>query len=98
MIPVPFTASWRWSSLYRWQRGSAEDKSLLAAWPLPRKAGWVDHVNTPLTERELSAVRRSVQRGNPFGGGDWSDRTIRRLGLESTIRPQGRPKKRKNGS
>jgi putative transposase len=83
---------WPWGSLYRWLRGSAEDKMLLAAWPLPRRPSWVEHVNTPLTEAELAAVRRSVLRGNPFGGEDWCGRTIRRLGLESTIRPQGRPK------
>jgi putative transposase len=88
---------WRWGSLHRWLRGSAEEKTLLAAWPLPRKASWVDQVNTPLTAGELAAVQRSVQRGSPFGGSEWSQRTTGRLGLESTVRPQGRPKK-KNGS
>jgi putative transposase len=89
---------WPWGSLYRWLRGSAEDRTLLSAWPLPRKASWVDHVNAAQTEAELTALRRSVERGSPFGGAPWSERTIRRLGLESTIRPQGRPKKSKNGS
>jgi putative transposase len=89
---------WRWGSLYRWLRGSVEDKALLAAWPLPRKPGWLDHVNKPLTPAELAAVHRSVQRGCPFGGDNWTKRTIRRLGLESTIRPPGRPKKPENGS
>ena len=84
---------WRWGSLYRWLRGSAEDKALLAPWPLSRKASWVAHVNTPHTEAELTALRRSVERGSPFGGEKWSMRTIQRLGLESTIRPRGRPKK-----
>ena len=28
---------WRWGSLYRWLRGSAADRELLAAWPLSRK-------------------------------------------------------------
>jgi REP-associated tyrosine transposase len=89
---------WRWGSLYRWLHGSAQDKALLAAWPLPRKPGWLDHVNTPLTPAELAAVQRSVQRGSPFGDDAWSSRTIGCLGLESTIRPQGRPKKSRNGS
>ena len=84
---------WRWGSLYRWLRGAAEDKALLDAWPLPRKPSWVTHVNDPLTEAELAAIRRCVQRGNPFGGEQWSERTIRRLGLESTLRPRGRPTK-----
>jgi REP-associated tyrosine transposase len=90
--------AWRWGSLYRWLRGSVEDKALLAPWPLSRKSGWVEHVNQPLTEAELRAVRRSVERGRPFGDAAWSDRAIRRLGLESTVRPPGRPKLNKNGS
>ena len=89
---------WRWGSLARWLRGSAEDKALLATWPLPRKGNWVDHVNAPQTESELRAVRRSVQRGSPFGDECWSQRAVRRLGLESTVRPQGRPKKVQIGS
>ena len=89
---------WRWGSLFRWQRNSAEDRQLLAAWPLPRQAGWIEHVNAPQTELELLAVRRSVQRGMPFGDEGWTQRAVRRLGLESTLRPRGRPKTRNNGS
>jgi putative transposase len=89
---------WRWGSLHRWKYGSAKAKTLLAAWPMPRWPGWVKHVNAEQTEAELAAVRRSVQRGNPFGAPSWSDDMVRRLGLESTLRPPGRPKKSKNGS
>ena len=71
---------------------------LLAAWPLPRKAGWTAYVNTPQTAAELRALRRSVNRGSPFGDDQWCERTIRQLHLESTIRPMGRPKKSINGS
>jgi putative transposase len=90
--------AWRWGSLHRWKHGDAKQKSLLASWPLPRLAGWAKHVNTRLTKAELSALRRSVKRGSPFGEASWRDRMVRRLGLESTVRPQGRPKKQKNGS
>ena len=89
---------WRWGSLFRWQRNSAEDRQFLAAWPLPRQAGWIEHVNAPQTELELLAVRRSVQRGMPFGDEGWTQRAVRRLGLESTLRPRGRPKTPNNGS
>jgi putative transposase len=89
---------WRWGSLYRWVRGSAEDKELLAAWPFSRKANWIEHVNAAQTEAELAAVRRSVQRGSPFGDDGWSEKAARRLGLESTLRSQGRPKKQRIGS
>jgi len=84
---------WKWSSLFRWQRDSREDGKLLAAWPVSRKANWIGQVNRPQTEAELQAVRRSVQRGCPFGDDRWSDRAVRRLGLETTIRPRGRPPK-----
>jgi putative transposase len=89
---------WRWGSLYRWLRNSAEDRSLLASWPVPRQAGWVDHVNRPQTEAELAAIRRSLDRGSPFGDETWSAKAVRQLSLESTLRPRGRPKKDRNGS
>ena len=69
----------------------------ISTWPLPRKPSWTDHVNAPQTEAELSALRRSVQRGSPFGDESWLLETVDRLGIESTLRPQGRPKK-KNGA
>jgi putative transposase len=89
---------WRWSSLFRWLRGTAEDKKLLAAWPSARKPSWTDYVNAPQTEAELAAVRRSVSRGCPYADELWSDRAVRRLGLETTLRPRGRPRKPNNGS
>ena len=46
---------WRWGSLHRWERGNTKEKSLLAAWPVRRVPNWVEDVNTPQTEAELSA-------------------------------------------
>ena len=89
---------WRWGSLYRWQRGLAEDRQLLAPWPMPRQASWIDHVNAPQTEAELMAIRRSVQRGVPFGDEDWTERAVQKLGLETTLRPRGRPRNLEKGS
>ena len=89
---------WRWGSLFRWQRGNAEDRRLLSAWPLPRQPGWIEHVNEPQTEDELAAIRRSVARGVPFGDEAWTRRAVRDLGLETTLRPRGRPKKHNKGS
>jgi len=89
---------WQWGSLPRWKLGPAQAKALLAAWPLPRRPGWLEHVNAEQTEAELAAVRRSVQRGNPLGDPSWCDEMVRRLGLESTLRPPGRPQRRNNGS
>ena len=95
---VPRAEHWRWGSLHRWNKGTPTVKSLLTAWPLPRRPGWVEHVNLPQSAAELSALRRCVQRGCPFGESSWCDRMVRRLDLESTLRPRGRPKKCKKGS
>jgi len=49
-------------------------------------------VNSPHSEAELAAIRRSVNRGSPFGDETWATTAIKKLGLEITTRPQGRPK------
>jgi len=90
--------AWRWCSLHRWKQGTAQEKKLLSAWPLPRQSAWVDRVNAPLTKAELTSLRRSVQRGCPYGGDLWSKKIVRKLGLQSTLRPHGRPKLKINGS
>ncbi len=89
---------WRWSSLWRWVNGSAKEKQLLSAWPVRRVANWIEYVNEPHSELELTAIRRSVKRGSPLGTESWSSQTVERLGLQSTLRPHGRPKKSQNGS
>ncbi len=85
---------WRWSSLWRWlNQGVDRDKPALCPWPIARPTDWVARVNRAISKKELEAVRVSVLRGRPFGGEDWQKRTAERLGLESTFRPRGRPKK-----
>jgi hypothetical protein len=64
---------------------------LLSAWPLPEPEDWVDLVPEPQTDAETEAIRRSVQRGQPYGSPPWVLRSARRLGLESTLRARGRP-------
>ena len=83
---------WRWSSLWRRSRGSAEQKGVLAAWPVEMPDHWIERVNYPDNEKELEALRRSVQRGRPYGGARWQRRIAKRLGLESAYRSPGRPR------
>ena len=89
---VACAEAWPWSSLRRAER---EDPAfpILSAWPLPRPSDWLKIVNRPETEAELDALRRSVRRGCPLGRPAWVAQTVKQLGLESTLRPQGRPKK-----
>lgn len=98
---------WRWSSL--WQSRQIRPKQVkaeqvgdeqtpplkLSPWPVPggRPSQWLRTVNTPMNQDELEALRRSVQRNQPYGGPKWTKRIIGQHGLESTDRPQGRPRK-----
>lgn len=84
---------WQWGSLYRRTAGTAEERGLLAESPVPLGTQWCQSINEPQTEAELEAIRRSVQRGQPFGSEGWSDKVARQMGLEHTFRPRGRPKK-----
>jgi putative transposase len=78
-------------------QGSAEEKALLAESPVPLGRRWHEYVNEPQSEAEVEAIRRSVQRGQPFGGEAWQAKFARRLGLEHTFRPRGRPRKQTGG-
>jgi len=95
---VPCAEQWRWGSLWRYVNGNAKEKSLISSWPVRRSPGWVEHVNVPQTETELAAIRRCVERGRPFGSDAWTKKIIARCGLETTVRPRGRPRKPQKGS
>jgi putative transposase len=82
---------WRWSSL--WHRTQGALPGWLGVWPLPVPDGWLAQVNAAGTEAELAALRRSAARGTPFGEAGWQQRTAERLGLQSTLRRRGRPRK-----
>ena len=56
------------------------------------QANWLDRVNQTDDAQELEALRRSVQRGRPFGQPEWQKEIAKRLGLESAYRPTGRPR------
>ena len=84
---------WRWSSLWRRVRGDAAAKELLSHWPVRCPRDWKDWVNEPQSEQEVEALRRSIIRGSPYGEESWVERVVKRLGLEITLRPRGRPRK-----
>jgi len=85
---------WRWGSLWRWLQKTEPAPRLLSAWPISRLPGWAARVNEPLSEPELAAVRRCAKRGAPLGNAKWVTATARRLDLDSTLRPRGRPRVR----
>lgn len=85
--------AWRWSSL--WHRVQQTQVPWLSAWPLALPSHWTEYVNRAETEKELAALRRCVVRGAPYGDALWQQQTVEALGLQSTLRPRGRPSKAK---
>ena len=83
---------WRWGSLWRRTQGDPELSAWLSDWPIERPRDWVARVNRPHTALELESLRLSVQRGRPFGEEAWVGRMAKRFGMESTVRPRGRPR------
>ena len=83
---------WQWSSLWRWAQGDPKLLAFLSDWPVKRPRQWVGWVNRPERASELEDLRCSAQRGRPFGSQGWVVRIAKRLSLESTLRPRGRPK------
>jgi hypothetical protein len=73
----------RWSSLWRHKSGTAEQRRLLSTWPIPCPRDWRDLVNRPQTEGELEAIRRSVNRGRPYGQAAWIEQLGATHRLES---------------
>lgn len=78
-----------------WKRVGGASAVPLSAWPVNQPVDWVTWVNRPQTESELTALRQSVTKGQPFGAVSWVEQMVKRLALGSTLRFRGRPKKEK---
>ena len=82
---------WKWSSLPGWFSG---DPLLWRGEVSVRDERWLDRVNEPLSAGDLRRLRLSAEQGQPYGEESWTKATAQRLGLESTLRSRGRPRKR----
>lgn len=88
---VSSAEEWMWSS----HRSRVEGKMdpLLDELPIELPAHWKSSVDEPWRQEELERLRLSVNRQSPFGDPEWQQAVAEQLGLESTLRKRGRPKK-----
>ena len=89
-IPVRKAQKWNWSSAGTPPKDFEVVK--LHSGPVKKKANWLDWVNRPVSQAESDALQQCFQRNRPYGSERWQKRTAKRLGLESTMRPRGRPR------
>lgn len=88
---VSSAKDWLWSS-HRETIGE-KTKVLIDEIPIALPDYWERYVDEPLTEKELERLRRSVDRQSPYGTIIWQKQVSKEFGLESTLRPKGRPRK-----
>ena len=84
---------WRWSSLYALKKTDAFP--FLSLSPNQRPRNWRALLNNDQPEHEIEQIRLSINRQRPLGDPKWLTKIAKILQLEYTIRPRGRPKKRK---
>jgi putative transposase len=94
---VPRAERWRWSALGVRTRRLGELSAKLSPWPSRMPGNWLMRVNEPQDERELAAIRHSTARGRPYGTSAWTLTPAKDLGIDSSLRPVGRPVKRQDG-
>jgi hypothetical protein len=46
-----------------------------------------------IAEAEVERLRECLQRRRPYGDAAWTVKTARRMDLEASLRPRGRPRK-----
>jgi len=83
---------WQWSSLWRREDGSTEQKEILFSWPIKIPTDYLESIDRPQVEKELEFIRESVNKSKPFGSDTWLDKIVKKFGLEMTLRKPGRPK------
>jgi putative transposase len=82
---------WLWGSLH-WRDKPAATFELSTS-PVRLPAEWVEYVNAPMNVSELERLRSCVHRQRPFGQIGWVELTEKALGLTSSLRPVGRPRR-----
>ena len=86
---------WKWSSVWRREKGTSEQKKLLSPWPVPPPDDYLSWLNKPQTVAEEEVIQRSIIKNCPLGSDVWVGKIVKKYGLEQTQRSVGR--KRKNG-
>ena len=86
----------RWLTVTHSQRWHSQHGTS-GAGPLALPSNRATLVNRALSEAELASLRHCVVRSRPCGSETWMRSTAASLGLESTLRPRGRPLKDEKG-
>ena len=88
-VPVPFVTN------RKSQEGQAPAEPVpdSDAFPVEFTDDWPAFVSQSFSDKDQAGLRLSLFRQAPFGSENWQREICGRFGLESTIRPKGRPRR-----
>jgi len=84
---------WKWSSYYKRLNGIPSQKKLLATDSIIWPGNYEKLLTTSEKLEEIKTIRNSVNRGRPYGSDGWTNKILKKFGLEITERKRGRPRK-----
>lgn len=82
---------WPWSSLAI--RTGSDKPIVLSDGPVELPQRWKSLVNKNVKVKDVEKIEECIKRGQPFGQSEWVVKIAKKLGLESTLKPRGRPRK-----
>ncbi len=89
----PRAVDWRWGSCHVRQQMSSELQPLLSDWPIEMPQDWQAWRDERIDPKAMGQIATSLRRSRPLGDAQWTQKIAKRLGLEWTVRPRGRPRK-----
>ncbi len=90
---VKSAREWPWSS--HLELINKKNFFLIDDLPLKLPCDWAQFVDNPIVEKETTELLGCIKRCSPYGAPEWKSKISKELGLESTLRPIGRPRKSK---
>ncbi len=64
------------------------------SFPIEMPSNWTAQVNAAQTAAQRDALQLAIKRSRPYGSPHWIEKTVKKLNLQWTLRPRGRPRVR----
>jgi len=80
---------WRWSSVWRREKGNLSQKKILSDWLVTIPDNYLNFLNQSQTAEEEEAIARSILKSDHFGSLDWSEELSNKLNLKQINRKGG---------
>ena len=90
---VKDAAHWPWNSYSHHIGVEVESPITICKSPQPIPSNWKALVHKDITKEQTKIIKTSIDKGAPLGEKQWVVKTAKALNIESSLRPQGRPKK-----